>query len=137
MEWKGRVLMIQKFIELGEGYGDIYELCHLLEKNKERFHEAFIFTTKKDDKSFCSFAVALKAVGESKFMPIYICREGIPYDENKKAQRITIFNEAVAQLEKSPNTLEIKHSSTFANTNLYYQYLIGILRMNRYIPPMS
>jgi hypothetical protein len=137
MEWKGRDMMIQKFIELGEGYGDVYELCDLIEKNKDRFHSAFLFTSTKDEAKFCSLAVAFKAVGDSKFMPIYMCREGIPFDEQKKAQRIQLFEQAIAPLERTVNTLEVKHSSTFANEKLYYQYLIGILRMNRYIPPMS
>jgi hypothetical protein len=137
MEWKGRDIMIQKFVELGEGYGDIYELCELIQTNKDRFHEAFIFTATKEDRKFCSLAVAFKPVGESKFMPIYICREGIPVKDDKKAQRVEIFEQAIATLEKVPNTLEIKHSSAFADSALYYQYLIGILRMNRYIPPMS
>ncbi|MER1999717.1 MAG: methylthioribose kinase [Lysinibacillus sp.] len=129
--------MIQKFVELGEGYGDIYELCELIQTNKDRFHEAFIFTATKDDRKFCSLAVAFKPVGESKFMPIYICREGIPVKDGKKAQRVEIFEQAIAAVKKVPNTLEIKHSSAFADSALYYQYLIGILRLNRYIPPMS
>lgn len=129
--------MIQKFIELGEGYGDVYELSELIATNKDRFHEAFIFTSTKGEHKVCSLAVAFKPVGESKFMPIYICREGIPVKEDKKAQRVEIFEEAIAALEKIPNTLEIKHSSAFTDSALFYQYLIGILRLNRYIPPMS
>lgn len=137
MEWKGRDIMIQKFVEIGEGYGDVYELCELIKTNKHRFHEAFIFIASKGEHKYCSLAVALKPVGESKFMPIYICREGIPVKENKKAQRVEIFEQAIEALQKVPNTLEIKHSSEFTDSTLFYQYLIGILRLNRYIPPMS
>lgn len=137
MCWKGRVLMIQQFIELGQGYGDIYELCELIKTNEHRFHHAFIFVSSKNDHQCCSLAVAFKPVGESKFMPIYVCREGIPFNEEKKAKRIEIFENTLQTLQKTPNQLTIKHSSEFANEKMYYQHLIGILRMNHYIPSMS
>ena len=129
--------MIQQFIELGQGYGDVYELCELIQTNKDRFHEAFMFTSTKDEQKVCSLAVAFKPVGESKFMPIYICREGIPYNEDKRAKRIELFEEALSTINKTTTTLEIKHSSIFSEPNQFYQYLIGILRMSRYIPPMQ
>lgn len=129
--------MIQQFIELGQGYGDVYELCELIRTNEERFHQAFLFIANKNDKQYCSLAVAFKPVGESKFMPIYICREGIPYNEEKLAGRIAIFHDCLEKIQQIPNKLEIKHSSTFTEVSQFYQYLIGILRLNRYIPPMS
>lgn len=127
--------MIQQFIELGQGYGDVYELIALVDTNKHRFHQAFIFTAKTDDgKPVASLAVAFKPVGESKFMPIYLCREGIPYDEEKLAQRIVVFTEAIQAIERNPVTVELKHSSAFKELALYYQHVIGILRMNNYLP---
>lgn len=128
--------MIQQFVELGQGYGDIYELCELIKTNEKRFHQAFIFTSTIDGKQKASIAVALKPVGDSKFMPIYICREGIPYDENKLSKRIELFNEAVNALDRTAVIVQTKPSTDFTEPFLYYQYLIGILRMNRYIPPM-
>lgn len=129
--------MIQQFIELGQGYGDIYELSELIKTNEHRFHHAFIFVSSKNDQQYCSLAVAFKPVGESKFMPIYICREGIPYSEEKKSKRIEIFENVVKNIQKIPIQITIKHSSEFANEKMFYQHLIGILRMNHYIPPMS
>jgi hypothetical protein len=129
--------MIQQFIELGQGYGDIYELCELIKTNEHRFHNAFIFTANHNDVSVASLAVAFKPVGESKFMPIYICREGIPYNEEKPSKRIEIFKQAVKEAGQLENIFEIKHSSIFSETNQFYQYLIGILRLNHYIPPMN
>lgn len=129
--------MIQQFIELGQGYGDVYELCELIQTNKDRFHEAFMFTSTNGEQKVCSLAVALNPVGESKFMPIYICREGIPYNEDKRAKRIELFEEALSTINKTTTTLEIKHSSIFSEPNQFYQYLIGILRMSRHIPPMQ
>ncbi len=128
--------MIQQFIELGQGYGDVYELCELIKTNEARFHEAFIFVSSKNEQKVCSLAVAFKSVGDSKFMPVYVCREGIPYNEDKRAKRIGLFEEALSAIGKQANTLEIKHSSFFKEPTQFYQYLIGILRMSHYIPPM-
>ncbi len=127
--------MIQQFIELGQGYGDVYELCELIKTNEKRFHNAFIFISDKGDKKVASLAVAFKAVGESNFMPIYVCREGIPYNIDKPSKRIAIFEETLNEIGKKAIPMEVKHSSIYSETILYYQHLIGILRMNHFIPP--
>ena len=129
--------MIQQFIELGQGYGDIYELCELIKTNEPRFHNAFVFTANHEGVTVASLAVAFKPSGESKFMPIYICREGIPYNEEKPSKRIQIFKQTIQEVGQQENILEIKHSSIFSDKNQFYQYLIGILRLNHYIPPMQ
>lgn len=128
--------MIQQFVELGQGYGDIYELCEIMKTNKTRFHQAFIFTCSIDGKKRASLAVALKPVGESKFMPIYICREGIPFSDEKPSKRIQLFEETIHSIGRKAVIVETKPSSEFTETFLFYQYLIGILRMNHYVPPM-
>lgn len=129
--------MIQRFIELGEGYGDIFELCELARTNASRLQQTYIMYAKKNDKVVVSLAISLKPVGDSKFMPIYLCREGIPFEEEKPSKRLDIFEQAMTELGHVPNRFEIKHSSIFSEHNLYYQYLIGILRLNHYIPPMN
>lgn len=128
--------MIQQFIELGQGYSDVYEICELISTNKHRFHHAFIFHASNNGKNVASLAVAFKPVGESKFMPLYICREGIPYGENQPSKRIEIFKDALKAIYKEPIVIEIKHSSIFSEQMQFYQYMIGILRLNNYIPPL-
>lgn len=129
--------MTQQFVELGQGYGDLYELCELIRTNKERFHNAFLFISHKGDKAFASPAVAFQPVGDSKFMPIYICREGIPYDAEKPSKRIEMFEETLNEIGKKPVSMDIKHSSHYTETILFYQHLIGILRMNHLIPQLK
>lgn len=138
VRWTGKEVLplIQRFIELGEGYGDVFELCELTRLNENRIHNAFIFTSKKEDKEYYSIAVALKPINNANFFPIYICREGI----QKTAlvpKRLTVFNETLETLQIKPIQIDIKHSSTFADTNLFYQYIIGVLRLNHLIPPLQ
>lgn len=129
--------MPQQFIELGEGYGDVYELLEIVKTNQDRFHQAFILTSIKEEKKFASLAIALKPVGESKFMPIYICREGIPYNEEQPSQRQKMFEESIKRLDRKAVVVEIKHSSIFSESKLFYQYLIGIMRLHHYIPALT
>ena len=129
--------MPQQFIELGEGYGDVYELLEIIKTNQERFHQAFILMSTKEEKNVTSLAVALKPVGESKFMPIYICREGIPFNEEKPSKRQIMFEESIEQLGRKAVVVEIKHSSIFSEPKLFYQYLIGIMRLHHYIPALN
>lgn len=129
--------MIQQFIELGQGYGDVYELCELIKTNEKRIQNAFMFISNNGKQNVASLAVALKAAGDSNFMPIYICREGIPYDINKPSKRIAVFEETLNEIGKKAIPMEIKHSSFFSETILFYQHLIGILRMNHFISPLK
>lgn len=127
--------MLQQFVELGQGYGDVYELCELIETNQHRFHNAFIFISEKNESKVASLAVCFNPVGDGNFMPIYICREGIPYSEEKPSKRIQLFEDALSKIGKTAVPLELKHSSLYNEVILYYQHIIGVLRMNRLIPP--
>lgn len=126
--------MIQRFIELGEGYGDLYELRELITTNSHRFKHGFVFVSPtKEGKPTLSVAAAFEPAAEGGFMPIYICREGIP--ENSK--RLEIFEEAVKNLGHTPIKMDVKHSSHYAEKQFYFSHLIAILRLNHYIPPMQ
>lgn len=126
--------MIQRFIELGEGYGDIYELRELITSNQQRFMHGFVFISKNPQgQEVLSVAVAFKPAAEGNFMPIYMCREGIPVD----SKRLGIFEQAVAKIGFTPIKMEVKHSTVYADRKFYHSHLISVLRLNHYIPPMQ
>ncbi|THE14360.1 methylthioribose kinase [Bacillus timonensis] len=129
--------MIQRFIEIGEGYSDICELLELIRGNKHRVSKLFAFHTTIQDKQVTSLAVAFQPTIPGDFQAVYICREGIPNPTIKPNQRYTLFEEVAKELDLQIITLEVKPSTMFHEKELYYQHLIGILRMNRYIPPMK
>ncbi|MCA1029950.1 methylthioribose kinase [Bacillus timonensis] len=129
--------MIQRFIELGEGYSDIYELIELTKANKHRVSHLFALHTTKDDKEVTSLIVALQPTRPGDFQALYICREGIPNPTFKKNKRFDLFQEVASELGKVIIQFDVQPSNTFAEKELYYQYLIGILRLNHYIPQMK
>ncbi|MDX1807443.1 methylthioribose kinase [Paenisporosarcina macmurdoensis] len=129
--------MIQRFIELGEGYSDIFEWLELLKTNENRFHHVCIFTSVLNDVKKLSVALVLKPASEGNFTPIYYCREGIEYSAEKTSKRILLVEKTLQERNYSPHRLEVKHSSYFAEPALYHQYLTGLLRLHHILPPLS
>ncbi|KZE63335.1 methylthioribose kinase [Fictibacillus phosphorivorans] len=125
--------MIQRFIELGEGYSDLYELLEIMESNKDRITQLLCLKVKKEDKIYASLVAVMQPASEGKFQPLYICREGVPFP----SKRYELFETKAAQLNKEMITFDVKSSKEFAETELFYHYLIGILRLNYLIPPLS
>ena len=79
----------------------------------------------------CRFS--LKPASEGNFMPIYYCREGIEYSDEKTSKRILLIEKTLQERNYSPHRLEVKHSSYFADPALYHQYLTGLLQIASYI----
>ncbi|WP_270181763.1 DUF7147 family protein [Alkalihalobacillus sp. CinArs1] len=128
--------MIQRFIELGEGYSDIYELVELARTNSHRVHRLLLLHTTKHERKVVSPVVVLKSAGEGNLQPLYICREGIPAKE-PSVQRLKMFEELSEELSLPIVPLEVKPSDEFNEVEIYYNHIIGILRMNNLIPPMQ
>lgn len=130
------MILHQRFIELGEGYGDVYELCELISTNQHRLHKTFILSSSTPTGHALSLAAAFEPATDSHFMPIYICREGIIQQGDVKSKRRILFEEAATAADSIPAFIELKNSSEFAERELFYQYATGILRLNHLLPPL-
>ncbi|MFJ7752052.1 DUF7147 family protein [Peribacillus muralis] len=129
--------MIQRFIELGQGLSDIYELLEVGRNQKHRVIRLLALHTTINDKKVTSIAIVMQPTDPGKFQPLYICREGIPNPHITKNKRYELFEDLAEELDKPIIEIDVKPSVLFAETELYYQHLIGILRMNRYLPPLG
>ncbi|MFB7140536.1 methylthioribose kinase [Gottfriedia sp. NPDC056225] len=129
--------MIQRMIEIGEGYSDLYELFEIATSQKDRVKHLLKFTSENNGTKCCSFAVILNPTSIGEFQPIYYCREGITLKEEKITKREELCEELATTLNKEIITLQIRHSSSFHENDLFHQYIIGILRLNHLIPPMK
>jgi hypothetical protein len=129
--------MIQRFIQLGEGYSDIYELFEIARNNKHRLAHLFAFHTKKNNKEVTSLAVALQPTTIGDFQPIYICLEGIPNPHFTPSKRYDLFEKLATELNKSVIQMDVKPSDFFNEKDMYFQNIISVLRLNHYIPPMQ
>ena len=129
--------MIQRFIELGEGYSDIYELIETAKANKHRVSKLIALHSKVNNRDVSSLVVIMEPTNPGKFQALYICREGIPNPNVKANKRFKLFTELESDLNKKIIQIEVKPSNMFNELELYYQYLIGILRLNHYLPPLQ
>ena len=130
------MILNQRFIELGEGYGDVYELCELIKTNSARLDKTFVLSSKTPAGQALSLAASFAPANDSQFMPIYICREGIIQKDTDKSKRRLLFEDAAETAGNTPAFIELKNSSEFAERELFYQYTIGILRLNKLLPPL-
>jgi hypothetical protein len=129
--------MIQRFIEIGEGYSDIYELIELAKSNCHRLHNLLILNTVKNNKPVSSLVVSLHPAVEGNFQPLYICREGIPNPQITDNKRYQLFKLLAEDLNKRIISIDLKSSIEFAEKELFYQYVIGILRVNHILAPLK
>src|SRR5690625_5261277 len=127
--------MTQRFIKLGEGYGDTYELFTLIESMPKRVEQFLIFNTEKEAGKRRSLAVVFKPTSQGNFQPIYICLEGIPHKE-KEDLRVVEFRRLAEKLNKQVIEMDVPSSTTYYEEDLYYQKLIAILRLNHLIKPL-
>ncbi|MGC4375520.1 methylthioribose kinase [Fictibacillus sp. Mic-4] len=125
--------MIQRFIELGEGYSDLYELIEIARNNQHRLKHLLSLQTTIGGKVKTSLVVVLAPTEEGEFQPLYMCREGIPLP----SKRYELFEILAKELQKEIIAFEVKPSSEFQEKELFYHYLIGILRLNYLIPPLT
>ncbi|WP_226665866.1 methylthioribose kinase [Metabacillus litoralis] len=128
--------MIQRFIELGEGYSDIYELLETAKANKHRISKLIALHTKINNNDITSIVVVMQPTTIGDFQALYMCREGLPNPTQKANKRYDLFEELATYLQMNIISLDVKPSTIFNEKELYHQYLIGILRLNHIIPPM-
>ncbi|MFC0524019.1 methylthioribose kinase [Pontibacillus salicampi] len=129
--------MIQRFIELGQGYSDVYELQTLATQMKDRVENIFAFHTTMEGEERTSLAVVMKPTTTGNFQPIYICREGIPNPHVQPNKRYELFQQIAADVKKDIIEITTRPSTFFSETELYYSHLIGLLRMNHYLAPLQ
>ena len=129
--------MIQRFIELGEGFSDIYELIEIAKANQHRLLHMLALHTKINEKETTSLVVVLKPTDPGKFQGLYVCREGIPNPNFIPNKRYDLFKETAQALNKQIYELTVKPSTVFHEKELFYQHLIGILRLNHFLAPLQ
>nr|WP_285848005.1 MULTISPECIES: methylthioribose kinase [unclassified Mesobacillus] len=105
--------------------------------NRHRLMHLMAIHTKVNEKEVSSLLVVLKPTNPGNFQALYICREGISNPHILKNKRFDMFKELADELDKTIIEFDAKPSTMFAEKELYFQYLIGILRLNHYIPPLQ
>ncbi|WP_323702709.1 hypothetical protein [Mammaliicoccus sp. Dog046] len=129
--------MKQSFIVIGHGLTDLFEFQTIIEYNHARISDILMLHTPLSKDKLSSACIIMKPTEGRHFQAIYTILEGIkyPYPEaNKKFDLIQSWAEAYDIQVKG---LDVKSRSEFAEDDLYFTYLKGVLRLEHYLPPLQ
>lgn len=129
--------MKQSFIYLGEGLTDLFEFTTLIEYNYKRVDTVVFFHTPKSQQQLSSVALVMQPTSGQHFQGIYIMLNAVKYPyphSNKKNDIIT----ASANKHHLPiKEIDVQPPETFADKDLYFNYLKSVLRLQNWIPPLQ
>ncbi|UBH09437.1 DUF7147 family protein [Macrococcus armenti] len=127
--------MKQTFIPLGSGLSDLFEFEQLMKYNHERIHcLLFLHTTlETEPKTSC---ILIMQPANDKFQAMYSIFECIKYPYNGLSKKYELLKGWAETYGIDIKEHEIKSKQHFYEDELYYQYLTGVLRLQRIIPPM-
>lgn len=123
---------MQKFIELGEGYGDVFELEALIQYNHQRIKSGIYLHAEGRLSTF----VLVMAPVRGNFQALYTIYQGIPMT-SKSRQKYKIINENLEKYNISKVEMTTRDPGDFHDRTQYFQYMLGVLRLNNLIPPLS
>ncbi|MCD8914510.1 hypothetical protein K2V61_02890 [Staphylococcus simulans] len=129
--------MKQSFIVLGEGLTDLFEFKTLIEYNHARINRIVFFNSPQSEKGLSSAAIIMNPTEGNYFQAMYIMVNAFDYphpNDNKKSEMIRGFAE---QYNVQLTELDVKSTDDFYDLDLYFNYLIGVLRLYRWIPPLQ
>lgn len=123
---------MQKFITIGEGHGDLFELEALISNNHGRINKGIFLHTAEDMSTF----LLVMAPVRGNFQAIYTIYRGILHKEGtgKKYKMIEEWcrEHGIPVIEFSTRDPEDFHEK-----EQFYQYITGVLRLNHLIPPLT
>jgi hypothetical protein len=123
---------MQKFITLGEGHGDIFELETLIEYNHERVDRALFLHT---DNLPSTFLLIMKPV-RGNFQAIYTIYKGISYKDGN-GQKYELIKGWCDNKDIRLTEFTARNPEDFHERAQFYQYITGVLRLNHLLPPLN
>lgn len=129
--------MTQQFIYLGEGYSDFFELEELIEYNAPRISRLLLLHTTLEEEKKTSVILVMNKTRQGNFQALYSILEAIPYPYPQSNKRIDLVRSWAQNKNITINEVEVKSKKHFFETALYEQYLVGVLRLQRLLPPLN
>ena len=123
---------MQKFITMGEGYREIFELQALIEYNHQRVQHAILTY---DNQSNASFLLVMKPVQQD-VQAVYTIYNGIRFKDGK-SKKYDLIKSWCDEVDINIIEIETKSPTVFHEREQFYQYLTGILRLNHLLLPMT
>lgn len=128
--------MKQSFISLGEGYSDLFELEQLMQYNHARTECLLFLHTTLEKTPKTSAVLVMQPTVDGNFQAMYSIFEGINYPYPESNKRFDLIKSWAEQYDIKIKEFDVKAKHFFYEDALYHQYLIGVLRLQRVLPPM-
>ncbi|MCG7338758.1 hypothetical protein MHZ36_05595 [Staphylococcus sp. ACRSN] len=129
--------MKQSFIKLGEGLTDLFEFNTLIEYNHQRIDHIVYFHTPNSKQQFSSVAIIMEPTSGQHFQAMYIMLNALNYPYPKSNKKFELINQQAEKFGIGIKGVDVKPPETFHDIELYYSYLISVLRLQRWIPPLQ
>lgn len=129
--------MKQAFIQLGEGLTDLFEFTTLIEYNHARIEHIVYFHTPTFDKQLSSVAIIMKPTQGQHFQAMYIMVNAVKYPYPYSNKKFNLINEQAARFNIDVKEIDVQPSEHFHSNSIYFNYLISVLRLQRWIPPLQ
>ncbi|MFC6402616.1 hypothetical protein ACLIJS_04375 [Mammaliicoccus sciuri] len=129
--------MKQSFIVIGHGLTDLFEFQTLIEYNHERISDIVMLHTPLSKEKLSSACIIMKPTKGQHFQAIYMIMEGIKYPYPDSNKKFDLINEWANAYHIQVKGLDVKSRADFAEDELYFAYLKGVLRLERYLPPLQ
>ncbi|MDG0843432.1 hypothetical protein M4L39_08260 [Staphylococcus equorum] len=129
--------MKQSFIKLGEGLTDLFEFNTLIEYNFKRIDHIVYFHTSTFEKKPSSVAIVMQPTSEKHFQAMYIMVNALNYPYPNSNKKFEMINDQAKLYHVDIKEVDVQPSETFHDIDLYFNYLISVLRLQRWIPPLQ
>lgn len=128
--------MSQSFIELGPGFSDFFEFEELIRYNHDRIRSVVALHTTLEKTPMTSILVIMQPTTQGHFQGIYSTFESIPYPYPASNKRFDLIRSWAEDYHLPFLEFETKAMHHFHERALFYNYLIGVLRLQRQLPPL-
>ena len=118
--------MKQSFIKIGEGLTDLFEFTTLIEYNHKRINRIVYFHTPHSEKQLSSVAIIMNPTAEKHFQAMYIMTNALKYPYP-----------AAENYDIPVVGIDVQPPDVYPDLELYFNYLISVLRLQRWIPPLQ
>lgn len=129
--------MKQSFIVLGEGLTDLFEFTTLIEYNYPRIDKIVYLHSPQSTQLLSSVVMIMHPTSGKHFQAMYMMLNALKYpypDGNKKFE---LINHQAEKYNVPVFGLDVQPSETFHTREQYFNYLTGVLRLQKWIPPMQ
>ncbi|ARJ14287.1 MULTISPECIES: DUF7147 family protein [Staphylococcus] len=129
--------MKQSFIVLGEGLTDLFEFLTLIDYDHARVDKIMYFHTPESEKQQSSVALVMQPTEGHHFQAMYIMLNAMSYPYPESNKKFQMINEKAEQYNIQTIGVDVQPIEAFHDLDLYFKYLISILRLQNWIPPLQ